>query len=93
MTKKVTTILLLFTAFATLLPAQSRTSGTVSDKATGHLLEGVYIIIQNKPIGTSTDSIGNFDLSTSEKLPLVIEIQSIGYLTQELRVTERKVTG
>ena len=93
MTNKIIAILLLMVGVASTLQAQSRISGIVLDQATGKPLEGVDIIVIDKPVGTSTNDNGSFTLDTKEPLPLILEIRSIGYITQEVRVTQKNVVG
>ena len=62
-------------------------SGIVSDKLTNETLPGVAITVKGKTIGTSTNSEGRFNLSTSEKTPFTIVITYIGYKTIEQEIT------
>jgi len=62
-------------------------SGVVTDKLTNETLPGVAITVKGKTIGTSTNSEGRFNLSTSEKTPFTVVITYIGYKTIEQEVT------
>jgi len=62
-------------------------SGIVTDKLTNETLPGVAITVKGKTIGTSTNSEGRFNLSTSEKTPFKIVITYIGYKTIEQEIT------
>ena len=62
-------------------------SGIVTDKLTNETLPGVAITVKGKTIGTSTNSEGRFNLSTSEKTPFTVVITYIGYKTIEQEVT------
>ena len=61
-------------------------SGVVSDKLTNEILPGVAITVKGKTIGTSTNSEGRFNLSTSEKTPFTVVITYIGYKTIEQEI-------
>jgi outer membrane receptor protein involved in Fe transport len=61
-------------------------SGIVTDKLTNETLPGVAIKVKGKTIGTSTNSEGRFNFSTSEKTPLTIVITYIGYKTIEQEI-------
>jgi len=62
-------------------------SGIVTDKLTNETLPGVAITVKGKTIGTSTNSEGRFNLSTSEKTPFTVVITYIGYKTIEQEIT------
>ena len=62
-------------------------SGIVTDKLTNETLPGVAITVKGKTIGTSTNSEGRFNLSTSEKTPFTLVITYIGYKTIEQEIT------
>jgi len=62
-------------------------SGIVTDKLTNETLPGVAITVKGKTIGTSTNSEGRFNLSTSEKTPFTVVITYIGYKTIEQEIS------
>ena len=60
--------------------------GIITDADTKEPLAGANIVVKGKLAGTISDASGNFSLSTSEKLPLVLVITNIGFQKQELEV-------
>lgn len=62
--------------------------GTVIDSETSEPVIGASIAIKGKLSGTTTDSGGEFTLSTSEELPLTLIISSIGFQKLEIEVTD-----
>jgi len=67
--------------------AQTTISGTVSD-ALGKPLVGVSIQVKGKIIGTTTNDAGQFTLRINDQLPLMLQVSSIGYASQEITVSE-----
>ncbi|MCR9288463.1 MAG: TonB-dependent receptor [Bacteroidetes bacterium] len=65
------------------LNAQTVFSGFVKDIQSGAPLIGTNISIKGEKGGTVTDINGNFELSTSEALPLTLVISYLGYSTKE----------
>ncbi len=64
-------------------------SGTIGDAKSGEGIIGANVIIKGTTIGTTTDVEGNFELKTSKRQPpFIIEVSFIGYLTQEINVTD-----
>jgi len=64
-------------------------SGIITDPATGESLTGVSVIIKGTSKGTISDLDGKFTLSTHRPATLVISY--IGYITQNIMVTDQKV--
>lgn len=82
-------ILTYLTLIATAVTAWSQAvlTGTVTDAATAEPLIGAQVVVNSgKGSGTVTDIEGNFRLETSESLPLTLEVEFIGYRTQEIDV-------
>ncbi|WP_026997927.1 TonB-dependent receptor domain-containing protein [Flectobacillus major] len=70
--------------------AQTKISGKVSDSVTKENLIGVSIAVKGKVIGTITDLKGNFSLTTNTPTPFTIVVSSVGYITQEVKITESR---
>lgn len=84
MKRLATVVSLLFCTI--LLYAQKPITGKVTDTKTGAPVSGVSVKVKGGGKGTSTDNEGVFKLMASPGQTL--EISSIGYLPQTLRVTE-----
>ncbi|KAA3657890.1 MAG: TonB-dependent receptor [Calditrichaeota bacterium] len=67
-------------------------SGKVSDKTSGEFLAGASVQIKDKFVGTAANSDGSFQLKTSQPMPFILIVSMIGYATQEIEVTDAKVT-
>ena len=65
--------------------AQTTISGTIKDES-GEPLVGVNIALKGKVIGTISDWDGNFELTISSGLPVVLEVSIIGFETQVITV-------
>ena len=70
------------------LCGQSTMKGKVVDKNDGFSLPGAAVIIEGTNTGVTTDMDGNFELSTTESLPLNLTISFLGYRTSTFLVTE-----
>lgn len=68
--------------------AQSKISGSITDKETGEPLIGVNIKLKNKQVGTISDNEGKFMLSTQSSPPFVLIFSSMGYSTEEIAINE-----
>jgi len=88
--KKILPLLILaITMPLSILTAQNTVlKGTVLDSETKEPVIGANIGVKGKLIGTSTDSRGNFTLSTTLKPPIVLVISSIGFQKQEIEVSK-----
>lgn len=70
------------------LVAQSITiSGTVADDRSGQPLAGVNLVVKGKVIGTTTDTKGNFSLTTNTAPPFTLVVSAVGYGSKEVEVT------
>ena len=78
--KKILTLLLLLTALGS--SAQIKINGKVTDTK-GNPVSGVSVAIKNTYDGSTTDSLGNFSFSTTEKGQHVLEASVIGYRVYE----------
>jgi len=68
-------------------------SGKITETESGEGLPGVNIVIKGTVTGTITDVDGNFNLSTGIPAPLTIIVSYIGFLTQEIEITDANTTG
>ncbi|MEI6751596.1 MAG: SusC/RagA family TonB-linked outer membrane protein [Paludibacter sp.] len=59
----------------------------VEDEQSHTSLVGVQVVLKSTQKGTVTDANGNFQLQVS-KLPEILQVSSVGYVTQELKVTD-----
>ncbi|MBS1513061.1 MAG: TonB-dependent receptor [Bacteroidetes bacterium] len=85
--KKVFALLLTLSPLLTV--AQLNGTLILSGRVVGENHEGVSgasISIKGTPIGTSSDSAGNFSLVINQKPPFIIVISSVGFTAQELEV-------
>ncbi|MBO0930925.1 TonB-dependent receptor [Fibrella aquatilis] len=81
------TLLLFFVTTA----AQAQTvtiTGRASDKKTNEPLAGVTVLLRGTNIGASTGADGTFSLKTDRRPPLVIVVSSVGFVRQEIIVTD-----
>jgi outer membrane receptor for ferrienterochelin and colicins len=67
--------------------SQTQISGSVSDADSMDAIPGVNVIIDGTNIGTVTDFDGNFNISTSQELPLTIVVSYVGYSAERVNVT------
>ena len=71
--------------------SQITLTGTVKDEK-GESLIGANVLIKHTGIGTAADINGNFKLDVAESFnDSTLVISSIGYVTQELAIKERRV--
>lgn len=68
-------------------------SGTVYDADTGDPLVGVNITVEGRVVGTSTNNDGEFSLTVNEDPPITLNISIIGYVSEQIEITEENVTG
>lgn len=71
--------------------AQNTISGSITD-SNGMPLPGTNIAIVGESIGTIADSDGKFSLKTSKQPPYVIEISSVGFISQRVNITSNNQT-
>jgi outer membrane receptor protein involved in Fe transport len=62
-------------------------SGNVRDSTDKSVLPAVSVSIKGTGIGTFTNDRGDFRINTSQRLPLILVITSIGYERKEVEVT------
>ena len=68
--------------------AQNSISGTILD-GSNLPVPGANITIVGETMGTVSDDDGKFILATPKSLPIQIEVSSIGYTTQSIKVSTR----
>jgi outer membrane receptor protein involved in Fe transport len=72
--------------FCSISFAQNKITGLVTDKSKQPIF-GANIKIVGHTEGAVSDVDGKFELSTSQKIPLELEISSLGYATQILKIS------
>lgn len=79
--------------FCCTINAQNTITGSVTD-SNKQPIPGANIKVIGESAGTTTDSDGNFKLSTAAKLPFTIEVTSVGYGNKNQKITSenQKVT-
>ena len=86
--KKLLTLIIVFAS--TLIWAQTKVSGTVTD-TDGQPLPGANIVLDGST-GTVSDFDGNFSLSTDQQPPFSLNISSVGFESATVEVTSASVT-
>lgn len=71
----------------------STITGSVIDSKTKNPLEGALVRIKGITNQTLTDSKGHFSLKTAQKLPLILEVQYVGYKPLEVEATSYTVNA
>lgn len=67
--------------------AQTRLSGHVTDARSNEGLAGVNIVVKGRVAGTTTNSQGNFTLTTTAPVPFTIVVSSVGYQSQSIAIS------
>lgn len=84
-------IIILAIAFLALaignIRAQTTIKGTITDSNSGDPLVGANVIVKGTSDGDAADLDGNYNITTSQKLPLTLVFSYTGYSTQEIEVT------
>lgn len=65
-------------------------SGQVTDVRTKEPLVGVNVYVRDRMVGTSTDSRGQYTLSTNAVTPFTLVYSMVGYTPQEISITESR---
>ena len=86
--KKLLTLIIVFAS--TLIWAQTKVSGTVTD-TDGQPLPGANIVLDGST-GAVSDFDGNFSLSTDQQPPFSLNITSVGFESATVEVTSASVT-
>lgn len=86
-------ILLLMQTITLFAQDQVKVSGRVLDDGTGQTLPGVNIRVKDKVVGTISNAQGDFNLTVNQAAPLTLIFSYVGYVPQELEITQDNVTG
>jgi outer membrane receptor protein involved in Fe transport len=78
--------LMLFFALPAFALAQTKVSGTITDKESKEPLIGASIQVKGKVTGTVSDLDGKFEISTDAALPFTLVVSYTGYASQEVAV-------
>lgn len=81
-------ILLLMVAtvfFVNIAAAQNKITGTITDEK-DQPMAGANVVIKGKVTGSTTDSNGAFEITTSLQPPLTLVVSMVGYQKQEIEV-------
>jgi iron complex outermembrane receptor protein len=68
----------------TALMAQTKVSGTVTDRTSGEALIGVNIVVKGQSTGTITDIDGRYELNVGTNPPITLVFSYTGYTPQEV---------
>ena len=79
-------LLLVFILLDLSITAQIQIKGVVIDGITNETLIGANVIVKGTNNGTSTDFNGNYIISLSGKLPIILEVSYLGYKLTEIEV-------
>lgn len=85
-TRKATSLTLLFVLFGLGSYSQGTILGTISSDDTGETLIGASVVIKGTTTGTTTDIDGNFSLDVNQNPPIILIINFMGYSAQEVTV-------
>ena len=86
MKKKITSIIII-SLTAVIAAAQTVITGRITDARTGEPLIGATVVPKSSnELGAVTNIDGQFSLTTSVKLPLTLDVQFVGYRSQEVDV-------
>lgn len=84
--------MLIFLLCFTAAWAQTTISGKVTE-ANGDPLIGVNVVVKGTVKGTITDVDGNFNLSVSQSPPFTLVISYVGFVSQEIEITDTNTSG
>ena len=87
MPSRITTLLLLLSLFPSLLFAQGKLKGTVTDAQTSDALIGANIILEGTSIGAAADIEGDYYMTAIPSGEYTIKCSFIGYRPKETKVT------
>lgn len=73
--------------------AQTSISGSVKDSNTQESLLGVNVLVKGKVLGTISGTDGTFSLNVESAPPLTLVFSMVGYLSQEIEITDSQVSG
>lgn len=72
--------------------SQTVVSGTVYDAQTDNTLTGVNVTVKGRLVGVATDRNGEFTLRVNEPPPITLVVSMIGFVSQEIEITEANVS-
>jgi TonB-linked SusC/RagA family outer membrane protein len=72
--------------------SQTVVKGKVSDSTSAESLVEVIVNIKGGTDGTATDASGNFEFTTDQTPPFILQINYLGYKTKEVQFTGEPVT-
>jgi iron complex outermembrane recepter protein len=70
--------------------SQSVVKGKVIDAGTGEVLVGATVVVKGTTVGAQTDYDGLFEFTTTQALPLMLNVTFVGYEAKEVEVTNTK---
>ncbi len=73
--------------YSTILFAQTKIGGTVTEASTNEPLIGVSVQVKGKVIGSITDAKGSFNFTVTSPPPFTLVVSSVGFQTQEIDVS------
>ena len=85
---KISSVLLMLLWVHTSAFAQTTVTGKITDEESGEPIVGVAVVVKGKVTGTTTDVNGEFSLETNSTPPFTLIISSIGFIGQEIEVTQ-----
>jgi len=80
-------VLLLFTKLSSNAQSGITITGRVTESTTNEPLAGINIYVKGKVIGTTTDTRGNYSLTTVSEPPFTLVFSFVGFQTQEFSIT------
>ncbi len=80
-------------ATSTAFAQSTNISGVVKESGSEEPIAGVNIIVKGLVIGTITDPDGEFNLKVNQAPPLSLVFSFVGYITQELDITDANSSG
>lgn len=83
-------LLVLIIFKACIVFAQSTITGTISDQKDKSALVGASVAIKGTIAGAIADANGKFSLKSKQSFPITLRISAIGYVPQEITVTDEK---
>ena len=78
-----------FLLFSVVLLAQTKITGTVTDKETGDPLPQVTILVKGSSNGTTSDFDGNYTITINKNSDVLV-FKYLGYATQEIKIGNQK---
>ena len=86
MKKLLCTFFVLFVG--SVMVAQTRVSGTVTEAKTEQPIPGANVKVVGKSIGTTTDFDGKFSFKVNQEIPFKIEVSLIGFSSKTVEITQ-----